>query len=312
MVLVLVLIICFSVCSLCNVGNQAIAASTSKSGLIGDLNGDGAIDALDYSLTKQMLLGLVTDLPVQDDLYAADVDGDGSVNALDLSLQKQYLLGLITKFPKPTIPKTVTPIAIMPLGDSITDGFNVAGGYRIKLWNTIVSNGQKVDFVGSMTNGPAELADKNHEGHSGWRIDQIDAKINEWMNTYKPQIVMLHIGTNDIAQGYGVASAPDRLSALIDKICANLPENGKIYVSSIIPLAMGNMNSQIIDYNSKIPGIVKSKADAGKPAYFVEMYSKITTADLADGVHCNRTGYDKMADVWYEAIKKDLPSIYSN
>lgn len=312
MVLVLVLIICFSVCSLCNVGNQAIAASTSESGLIGDLNGDGAIDALDYSLTKQMLLGLVTDLPVQDDLYAADVDGDGSVNALDLSLQKQYLLGLITKFPKPTIPKTVTPIAIMPLGDSITDGFNVAGGYRIKLWNTIVSNGQKVDFVGSMTNGPAELADKNHEGHSGWRIDQIDAKINEWMNTYKPQIVMLHIGTNDIAQGYGVASAPDRLSALIDKICANLPENGKIYVSSIIPLAMGNMNSQIIDYNSKIPGIVKSKADAGKPAYFVEMYSKITTADLADGVHCNRTGYDKMADVWYEAIKKDLPSIYSN
>lgn len=29
-----------------------------------------------------------------------------------------------------------------------------------------------------------------------------------------------------------------------------------------------------------------------------------------DGVHCNRTGYDKMADVWYEAIKDDLPSIY--
>ncbi|WP_244648273.1 dockerin type I repeat-containing protein [Ruminiclostridium herbifermentans] len=80
----LVLCICLSVCSICNLGNQAIAAS--QIGLIGDLNGDGAIDALDYSLTKQLLLGLITDLPVEDDLYAADVDGDGSVTALDLSL----------------------------------------------------------------------------------------------------------------------------------------------------------------------------------------------------------------------------------
>ncbi|WP_110460871.1 dockerin type I domain-containing protein [Ruminiclostridium sufflavum] len=302
---VMVLSICLSICFICGSDNQALAAGTSESGLIGDLNGDGAIDALDYSLTKQMLLGLVTDLPVQNDLYAADVDGDGSVNALDLALQKQYLLGIIIKFPKTAEPSG--PIVVMPLGDSITDGLTVAGGYRIKLWNTIVSNGQKVDFVGSMSNGPTELGDKNHEGHSGWRIDQIDAKINEWMTAYKPQIVMLHIGTNDIAQGYSVASAPDRLSALIDKICAKLPANGKLYVSSIIPLSMGNWNSQIIDYNSKIPGIVQSKATAGKPVYFVEMYSKITTADLADGVHCNRTGYDKMADVWYAAIKNDLP-----
>ncbi len=302
MSLVLVLGICFTMCFAYNTDNQAIAASTTESGLIGDLNGDGAIDALDYALTKQMLLGMVTDLPVQDDLFAADVDGDGSVNALDLSLQKQYLLGLITKFPK--VIKPSGPVVIMPLGDSITDGFTVPGAYRIKLWNTIQSNGQKVDFVGSMSNGPAELGDKNHEGHSGWRIDQIDARIDGWMTTYKPQIVLLHIGTNDLSQNYNLSTAPDRLSALIDKICAKLPANGKVYVASLIPLSYA---TQMATYNSKIPGIVQSKANAGKPVYFVDMNSKVTTSDLADGVHCNRTGYDKMADAWYAAIKNDLP-----
>lgn len=70
---------------------------TSK---IGDLNEDNSIDALDYSLMKQFLLGVITDLPAKDDKYAADLDNDGSMTALDLSLIKKYLLGSITKFPK--------------------------------------------------------------------------------------------------------------------------------------------------------------------------------------------------------------------
>jgi lysophospholipase L1-like esterase len=70
---------------------------TSK---IGDVNADNNIDSLDFALMKQYLLGIVTDFPASDDMYAADLNGDGSINALDLALMKQYLLGIITKFPK--------------------------------------------------------------------------------------------------------------------------------------------------------------------------------------------------------------------
>jgi enterochelin esterase-like enzyme len=209
-----------------------------------------------------------------------------------------------TSTPTSTSTATTTPttIKIMPLGDSITDGMTVAGGYRIKLWSLIKNNGYAADFVGSMSNGPAELGDKNHEGHSGWRIDQIDTNINSWMDSYKPKIVLLHIGTNDVAQNYNTANAPSRLSGLIDKICAKLPNGGKLYVATIIPLSFGSVNS----FNLQIPGIVQTKADQGKPVYLVEMYSALTTADLADGVHPNLTGYNKMADVWFSAIRNDL------
>src|SRR5262245_45413474 len=65
-------------------------------------------------------------------------------------------------------------VRLMPLGDSITDGFNVSGGYRINLWQRLVASGRTVDLVGSAFNGPAELGDHDHEGHSGWLISQID------------------------------------------------------------------------------------------------------------------------------------------
>ncbi|NUP49974.1 MAG: GDSL family lipase [Catenulispora sp.] len=189
----------------------------------------------------------------------------------------------------------------MPLGDSITDGITVPGAYRTGLWQRFVAGGYKVDFVGSLSSGPATLGDHDHEGHSGWRIDQIDANVVGWLNTYQPHTVLLHIGTNDILQNYNVANAPARLSALIDHITATVP-NAEVFVAQIIPLANSGQNSEVRTYNAAIPGIVSSKTSAGKHVHLVDMYDALTTSDLADGVHPTAGGYDKMAAVWYSAL----------
>ncbi len=65
----------------------------------GDLDGSGDINALDFSLMKQYLLGSISVFPAENGLKAADVDASGDINALDFSLMKQYLLGSITEFP---------------------------------------------------------------------------------------------------------------------------------------------------------------------------------------------------------------------
>jgi lysophospholipase L1-like esterase len=189
-------------------------------------------------------------------------------------------------------------VRVMPLGDSITDGLNVPGGYRIELWQKFVAGGYKIDFVGSQFNGPPSLGDHDHQGHSGWTIAQIDANVVNWLRATTPRTVLLHIGTNDMFSGS--AGAPQRLSTLIDRITNTAPD-AEVFVASIIPLS--GADSQVRTYNAAIPGIVQSKVSAGKRVHFVDMYPALTLADLADGVHPNAGGYAKMATVWYNALR---------
>src|SRR3954464_6255473 len=201
--------------------------------------------------------------------------------------------------PGPPAAESNGGVRVMPLGDSITDGYNVPGGYRINLWQRLAAGGYTTDFVGSGFNGPASLGDHDHEGHSGWRIDQIDANIVGWLQTYTPRTIMLHIGTNDINQNFDVEHAPARLSALIDKIRATAP-NVELFVAQITPESDPTLESRVTTYNAALPGIVAQK---GPMTHLVDMHSAITTSDLADGVHPNATGYDKMGARWYAALQ---------
>jgi lysophospholipase L1-like esterase len=189
-------------------------------------------------------------------------------------------------------------VRVMPLGDSITDGLTVPGGYRIDLWQKLVAGGYRVDFVGSLSNGPSSLGDHDHEGHSGWTIAQIDANIVRWLQTFNPRTVLLHIGTNDMFSAS--AGAPQRLSTLLDHVTATAPD-AEVFVSTIIPL--NGADSQVRTYNAAIPGIVQSKANAGRHVHLVDMFPALTLADLADGVHPNAGGYSKMATVWFNALR---------
>jgi lysophospholipase L1-like esterase len=189
-------------------------------------------------------------------------------------------------------------VTVMPLGDSITDGTNVPGGYRIDLWQKFLEGGYTVDFVGSLSNGPSSLGDQNHEGHGGWTISQIDSNIATWLSTYTPHSILLHIGTNDV-YGDDPAGAPSRLSTLIDRITTQSPD-AELFVATIIPLGWSDSNLDAL--NAAIPGIVQSNVDAGRRVHLVDMYSALTAADLADGVHPNAGGYSKMATVWYDAL----------
>jgi lysophospholipase L1-like esterase len=199
-------------------------------------------------------------------------------------------------------------VRVMPLGDSITHGYNVPGGYRIELEKSLVAGGYEKDFVGSMSNGPAELADRQHEGHEGWRIDQIAANVDPWLARYQPQVVLLLIGTNDVLQVHQLNTAGQRLSALIDQIALGVPA-AEILVSSLPPLGTDARDERVRRFNDAIPGVVAEKAASGGRVTFVDMYPALTRADLADGVHPNETGYGRMAAVWYSALAPILDPV---
>ena len=65
--------------------------------LMGDVNGDGAINTRDAKLIMQLELGLIDAANLN--VAALDVNGDGAVNTRDAKLIMQLELGLITEFP---------------------------------------------------------------------------------------------------------------------------------------------------------------------------------------------------------------------
>ncbi|MBE0583723.1 MAG: Ig-like domain-containing protein [Desulfofustis sp.] len=199
-------------------------------------------------------------------------------------------------------------IKVMPLGDSITEGYTIPGGYRWKLWHNLENTGLDcgVDLVGTLSNNPVSgLGDPDHEGHSGWTTGQILAQIDGYLSATHPDIVLMHLGTNDIAQDE-VAEAPAHLRALIDHICAALPSGGKLYVAQIIPMG-GVGNAESLAYNQIIAEAVVEKQNQGLPVSLVDA-SSIWSNDLYSGdwTHPNQQGYDALGDFWFTVIEDDV------
>ncbi|GAA1507232.1 hypothetical protein GCM10009827_021690 [Dactylosporangium maewongense] len=197
---------------------------------------------------------------------------------------------------------TTRPVKVMPLGDSITwgEGSPTTSSYRAPLYNRLVANaGYNIDFVGSQRSG--SLPDTDNEGHSGWRIDQIAASANGWLATYQPDVILLHIGTNDMNQNYQVATAPQRLGSLIDQILAARP-TATVLVAKIVPALDATIQARINTFNAAVPGIVSAR---GARARLVDL-STLAASDLNDTLHPNDSGYAKMATRWYTALEPVL------
>ncbi|MER5199762.1 GDSL-type esterase/lipase family protein, partial [Streptomyces sp. NPDC002884] len=199
-------------------------------------------------------------------------------------------------------------IRVMPLGDSITTGVGSSdySGYREKLYISLdedaegKTDGKGVDFVGSQQGGDAP--DIDHEGHSGWRIDQISDFAACRVNQLRPTVVTLHAGTNDLNQFYDTGNAPSRLSGLIDTIQKNSP-GVTVVVATLVPTTKPEIQALITPYNKAITDMVNVRKGKGERVLVANM-SALSTADLADKLHPNDAGYAKMAVAFDSAIEQ--------
>jgi len=194
-----------------------------------------------------------------------------------------------------------TALRLMPLGDSITWGYASpsGNGYRGHLWDRLRSDGHALDFVGSGRNGT--MSDPDNEGHSGWRIDQITGIADSVLARYRPNVVTLEIGTNDLNGNYQIPTAPDRLRALIDRITRAAPQ-ATVLVGTVIISTSPGEESHRPGFNAQIPGIVRAQQAAGKHVALVDM-GALNARDLADALHPNDNGYRKMADAFQAGVR---------
>jgi lysophospholipase L1-like esterase len=241
------------------------------------------------------------------------------------------------------------PVRIMAMGDSITEGAcdteqNCAitdsvmtplpgnytpacnwslnatmqnlVGYRAFLREKLADSGVKAVNVGSVS----VVEGLAHEGHSGWTTADIDFCVqnSDWMDNSKPDMILLHTGSNDILYSIPVDTAVENLSKLLEHIYAKLPKTTYVIVAQIIMVnseykgdAFSSLptlaNDLIAEYNTQIPVLVEQFRKQGKNVSYLDMSPVVqSNDDLFDDFHPIPATYQKMSELWYGKIVEVL------
>ena len=203
---------------------------------------------------------------------------------------------------------TETP-KILAFGDSITSGEYptepTPGAYRLQLSNNFGSYNLNVDFIGSQVNQGTNLDDAEHEGHPGWTINELTTLLDEGeLTSYQPDIVLLMAGTNDILKSSDDASQViDDLNHSIDRLQEEFPD-AQILVSSLTPLDSSIKSEQLANTVEEVNALLPElAAEQGQQVTYVNAGGSIAPRDLvADGIHPNEEGYQKIGNAWFDAI----------
>ncbi len=194
----------------------------------------------------------------------------------------------------------------MPLGDSITQGYR--DSYRRPLWSALKRAGIEADFVGSMKRGyggesDAEDFDPDHEGHWGWRADHVLTHIDTWAARAKPDLVLVHLGTNDIGVGQDIDDTAQEIADIIDRLRHH---NHRVHIllAAIIPVDHERVTQRIKQFNQSLSGLATTMDTPVSRVVLVDQFTGFDAEqDTYDGTHPNDAGNIKIADHWFAAIQ---------
>lgn len=176
------------------------------------------------------------------------------------------------------------------MGDSLTVGYGTLDGGAF-------GREQREPFV-LVGTVPGKSGD--HEGHGGWRINQIAAHLDAWLLATQPTDVALMIGTNDALSMLSAPAALVQLRALAIRIMRRAR-----LVLATIPRLSGSFAKWMPwqqDYNRGVRQLVTQLQGEGYPITLAEVEQRAVIPSLPDGVHPNGDGYTSIASVMGQAV----------
>ncbi|MCO1577908.1 SGNH/GDSL hydrolase family protein [Crossiella sp. SN42] len=201
-------------------------------------------------------------------------------------------------------------LRILPLGDSIT---GAPGCWRAELWHRLRERGHTaIDFVGTRTGGACgPTYDRDHAGYSGFQATVIARRnlLPSWLATARPDVVLIHLGTNDLWHGVGTEAVLAAYGKLVEQIRAHNPAT-RILLAQIIPMAprgCASCGQRVVALNRAIPCWAAARSTARSPIVVVDQWTGFDPAsDTNDGVHPVDSGFRKMAARWLPAVAAAL------
>jgi hypothetical protein len=224
---------------------------------------------------------------------------------------------------------------ILPLGNSITKGKPEDPGYRYPLYEQLTDAYIDFTYVGSLSSpsmqgsspgncleNPRSIPELFHEGHGGWRSDEIlngkpasdPGKLADWLQAYTADVVLMHVGTNDMFQNRSVNHVLDRFREIVQLLRQDNPRV-IILMATLIPADPATVGTteaaNIGRLNAAIPGLVQELTTTNSPVLLVDQqadFDPTPGADTFDGIHTNARGSKKMANKWFKVLQTVLYS----
>ncbi|MCA9956647.1 MAG: hypothetical protein KC434_18085 [Anaerolineales bacterium] len=219
-------------------------------------------------------------------------------------------------------------VSIMMLGNSIARGkgtgpdpaeANYNYGFRYYLYNSMNVANYNFDFVGTLSSGVLSglTFDFDHEGYAGILAEDLATQVPSSLSATQPDVILLHIGTNDVAQrsnGDYAADVAD-VTDILNAIDAYSTE-AIVILAQIIDQdrnASEYQTGAVATFNGLLATMAQERINAGDKLVLVDMYNALDyslggdmTHDEAyypnDWLHPTDSGYQKMAVVWQNAL----------
>jgi acyl-CoA thioesterase I len=192
-------------------------------------------------------------------------------------------------------------LRVMPLGASSTvgNGSPETAGYRGPLQALLARDGVTVDMVGSQRGGPASVPDRDHEGVSGLSLEGMKPRVAGWVRRARPDVILLHIGTNDLLQGVSAAQAARRLDGVLSEIVA--VSDAHVIVAGVWAPLSGDERDRV-EFNRLSAAVVVGFRERGHSMRYADTSDLLEPDELADGLHPNAMGYRMIAAMWERQI----------
>ncbi|MFC4992599.1 SGNH/GDSL hydrolase family protein [Rubritalea tangerina] len=201
-------------------------------------------------------------------------------------------------------------------------GFSFTGHFTANIDGLPATGSSATDNLYQYHSGiSGSVIGNNNGGRTGmtYNIDQGQKFWTSGRLAYvKPAIILIMLGTNDTNSNIEPASAPQRISSLIDTIMAQQSVGSPaIFVAKIPPNGISpERAARVINFNDSLPDIVANQRAKGHDVYLVDNFTTIqqnyAAAMRGDNLHTNHFGNQLMAQQWYNAIIQRFDTSSSN
>ena len=210
-------------------------------------------------------------------------------------------------------------LRLLPLGDSLTDGGLVPGGYRAVLQQRGQSLGHTMDLVGRQQQLLAAdpSPDPDHWGVPGLTMAGLTAQLPAAMASLRdvsragdPAAVLLLIGANDLLNASSATAAPAALTTLLqslDRLIAPGTPPLPVLLGTLPvlrpPTQTARVAADTLALNSWITGSAASLSTPRMTVQAVNLTTPLEGLLDAGGIHPTAQGYGVMADGWLLALQ---------